>query len=181
VYSQTDIQTDERHTQADFVSILIRLLGLENRLPTGAILPDKIELLDELGCTPLHGWQPEQMLTKGDVAVVLGQILKINVPIGAAPEEYVRTLTDRGIMTPGSTEKLLSLPDLATSVNKATAMPGAFPPRPPAWAPVRPPWAPGPPDWSPGPPDWPPGPPPWHKPVSPVDDDDDDDDHDDED
>lgn len=171
VYSQTETENDKRLTQADFVNILIRVLGLEEQLPAVANLSDKIELLEELGCAPLDGWQLEQMLTIGDVAVVLGQILKIDVPVGATQEEYIHTLADQGIMTTVSIERPLSLQDLAASVNKAAVMPGAFAPVPPPWAPVRPPWA-------SAPPDWPPGPPPWHKPVSPVDDDDDDEDED---
>ena len=164
VYSQADTQNDKRLTQADFINILIRVLGLEDQLPAAATLSDKIELLEELGCAPLGGWQPEQMLTKGDVAVALGQILKVDVPAGATPEQYIHTLTDRGIMTAGSTEGLLGLPDLAIPVNKAAVMPGAFPPGPPPWAPVPSPWA------TREPLLCPPGPgrrPPWI-PVSPV-------------
>lgn len=169
VYSQTNTQNDKQLAQADFVNILTRVLGLEDQLPVTATLSDKIELLEELACAPPAGWQPEEMLTKGDVAVVLGRILRIDVPVGATPEEHVQALADRGIMAAGSTERQLSLPDLAAPVNKAAALPGAFLPGPPPWAPARPPWDSGPPDWPPGPPDWPPGPPPWHKPVSPVD------------
>gem|GEM_PF-1771308 len=126
VYSQVNAQNDEQLTQADFINILIRILGLEDQLPTAATLSDRIELLGELGYAPVGGWQPEDTLTKGDVAAALARILRVDVPVAATPKEYIQTLTDRGIMVAGSPERPFSLPDLTTAINMAAAMPNTL-------------------------------------------------------
>ena len=125
IYSQLNAQNGEPLTQADFINILIRVLGLEDQLPAAATLSDKIHLLEELGYAPLGGWKLERILTKGDTATILAQMLGIYVPIGAGSEEYVQALADQGIMTPGGAELPFSLQDLTASVNIAAAMPGA--------------------------------------------------------
>jgi hypothetical protein len=127
VYSQINAQKDKPATQAEFVDIIIRALGLEERLPVAATLSHKVELLRNLGYAPPGGWQLEKMLTKGDVAVVLAQILGVDVPIGAEQGDCVQALVDRGIMTPGNAEVPISLQELTTSVNLAAARPAARP------------------------------------------------------
>ena len=126
IYSQINAQNNEQLTQAEFVNVIIRVLGLENQLPVVASLSDKIRLLENLGYAPQGGWKLEETLTKGDTAVVLAQILGIDArPVGSTPQEYVQLLADRGIMTSGGAELPFSLPDLTTSVNTAAVMPGA--------------------------------------------------------
>jgi len=126
IYTQINAQNSEQLSQAEFINVLIRVLGLEDQLPVAATLADKIALLENLGYAPQGGWEPSRRLTKGDTAVVLTQMLGIDVPSAdAILEEYVKSLADRGIMTPGGAELPFSLPDLTTSVNVAATMPGA--------------------------------------------------------
>ena len=125
IYSQVGSQGNDQVTQAEFVNTLIRALGMENQLPVAATLSDKVQLLERLGYAPLGGWNLEALLTKGDVAVVLGQVLRIDMPAGAGVDEYVQALADQGIMTAGGADLPFSPADLASSINTAAAMPGS--------------------------------------------------------
>ena len=124
IFSQLIAQNDAQLTQADFVNMLIKALGLEDELGVTATMMDKVNKLRELGYAPLGGWEPERPLLKGDVAVVLAQILGIDMPAGAMPEDYVQALADRDIMTPGGAGETFSMEDLTTAINAAAAMPG---------------------------------------------------------
>jgi hypothetical protein len=127
LYSQINAQKDDLLTQAEFVHIIVRALGLQDQLPVAATLSDKIELLELLGYVPPGGWQLERALTKGDVAVVLVQILGFGVPVGTEQGYCIQVLADRGIMTHGDAEVPIARQDLRSSVNLAAAMPGARP------------------------------------------------------
>jgi hypothetical protein len=127
VYSQINTHKDGPVTQAEFADMIIRALGLEERLPVPAGFSDKTELLEYLGYVPPGGWELERKLTKGDVAVVLAQILGVAAPVGAEQGYYVQALVDRGIMTPGNAGEPISQQELKVSVNLAAAMPGARP------------------------------------------------------
>lgn len=120
-------QNEKQITQAELVNALIRALGLEEMLPLAATLSDKVRLLEELGYAPIGGWRLEALLTKGDVAVVLAQILGIPLPTGATVDDYIKELADRGIMTPGGAGQAFSLADLTSTINVAARLPGAFP------------------------------------------------------
>lgn len=123
VYSQASAQNDRPLTQADLINILIRVLGLDDQLPAAATLSDRVLLLEKLGYMPLGGWQPETILTKEDVATVVAQILRTDVPDEATSRDYIRILTRQGIMASGSPERHFSLSDLATTINAAATMP----------------------------------------------------------
>jgi len=159
VYSQVSSSKNNYITQAEFINMLINILGLEDQLPVAVTLSDKVALLKAYDIAPLGGWDLEKVLSKGDASVVICRILGI-VPIGTKLEDYVKELIDRGIMTPGDAESPFALSDLTASINMAATTPGVF-------TPSSPPWTPGPPTWSPGNPGWPSGPPPWHVPASP--------------
>lgn len=161
MYSQLNAQNGELLTQADFVHALVEALGLQDQLPSEATLSDKIRLLEQLGYAPLTGWKPAQMLLKGDTAVVIAQILEIDVPVGSRLENHIQALVDHHVMPPGDADLPLSQSDLAESINTATEMPG-FTLAAPSWNPGD-----GKPDWKGGE-DWKGGPPPWHEPVSPT-------------
>jgi hypothetical protein len=127
VYSQNNTQKEKQITQAEFVDILIKVLGLEDQLPISETLSDKVKLLKKLGYEPLGGWQLDRVLTKGDAAVVIAKILSIN-GLDSKAEDYVQALAERGIMTTGDVDLPFSESNLVTSINTAAAIPGAFPP-----------------------------------------------------
>jgi len=127
VYSQINADKDGPVTQAEFADMIIRALGLEERLPVPASFSDKTELLEYLGYVPPGGWELERILTKDDVAVVLAQILGIATPVGAEQGYYVQALVDRGIVTPGDAGAPISREESKISINLAAAMPGARP------------------------------------------------------
>ena len=111
-------------TQAEFANILIRVLGLEDRLPGAATLSDRTRSLKQKGYVPLGGWEPKEVLTQGDVAVVLARILGIDVLPGTKSADYVQALADQGIMTPGGADQPFSLEDLTAAINTAAVAPG---------------------------------------------------------
>ena len=127
VYSQNNTQKEKQITQAEFVDILIKVLGLEDQLPVSGTLSDKVKLLKKLGYEPLGGWQLDRILTKGDAAVVIAKILSINGLDGRS-EDYVQALAERGIMTTGDVDLPFLESNLVTSINTAAVIPGAFPP-----------------------------------------------------
>jgi len=140
VYSQIGAQKDGLLTQAEFIDIIIRTLGLEDQLPVAATISDKIALLEHLGFAPPGGWEAGKILTKGDAAVVLAQILGVSVPVVAEQGYYVQVLADRSIMTAGDAELPFSMQDLTISFNIAASMPGTrvVPYIPPYKLPVSP-------------------------------------------
>jgi len=121
VYSQINAQNSNTITQAEFVNTLIRVLGLDDQLPPAATLMNKVALLESLGYAPLGRWSLESILTKGDAAVVIVQILGITVPAGTGADGYVQALADLGIMTPGGSGSPLSPQDLENSINAAAS------------------------------------------------------------
>ena len=129
VFSQLVTQGDERLYQDDFVNILIKAMGLEKELGATASIVDKTSKLRELKLAPPGGWDPAKLLLKGDVAVVLSQILGVEMPSGATPEEYVRELANHSIMMDSGIEEPLSIAELATTINNAAATSAA----PPGW------------------------------------------------
>lgn len=124
IYSQIKVEDNDYITHAEFVNILIRVLKLEDQLPVAATLEDKILLLEKLGYAPLDGWELERILNKGDTATVLALIIGIDLLDKATPEDYIRALTDQGIMTFDRPDLPFSLRDLTGSINTAAAMPG---------------------------------------------------------
>lgn len=123
IFSQLTAQNSEQFTQGDFVDVLIRALGLEDQLPLAATSVDKAELLKSLGYAPLGDWDLEALLTRGVVAVVLGQILGI-VPVGPGAEGYIEALVAQGIMTSGGADDGFSLANLTDTINTASGTPG---------------------------------------------------------
>jgi hypothetical protein len=122
--------------QADFVNMLINVLELQDKLPLSATFTDKTLLLESYGIAPLGGWDLEKKLTKGDVAVVICQMLNIDVPKDAKLDDYISALADRGIMTSGGSDSLFALADLTASINLAAAAElGVFQPKRPSWNP----------------------------------------------
>jgi hypothetical protein len=124
VYSGFEAGNSDQITHDEFVSMLIRILKLENRLPAAATVLEKMQLLEELGYAPQGGWELGRILTKGDMATVFALIMQIGVPEDAGPEDYVQALADRGIMTSGGAGNSLSLSDLTSSINTTASLPG---------------------------------------------------------
>jgi len=124
IFSQLVVQDDEQLTQAAFVEALIKALGLEDQLGPAATTRDKAEYLKTLGYAPLGGWILENVLSKGDVAAVLGQVLGVEVSDDATADDYIKSLTALGIMTSGKADSPFLLDDLATAINTAAEMPG---------------------------------------------------------
>ena len=123
IFSQLTAQDSEQFTQGDFVDVLIRALGLEDQLPLAATTMDKAELLRSLGYVPLADWNLTEPLSRGAVAVVLGQILGIE-PVGPGVEGYIEALVAQGIMTGGGADDAFSLADLTDTINTAAGTPG---------------------------------------------------------
>jgi hypothetical protein len=89
VYSQVKPVESRYITQDVFINILVKTLGLEDELSSdsqkvAATSSDKAALLASYNIEPIDGWQPTKILSKGDAAYVLCQILGIDLnPTGA--------------------------------------------------------------------------------------------------
>lgn len=113
VYSQIG-EAEEEITQGEFIDILIQVMGLEELFPEGATLQYKIRFFTDRGYQPLDGWEPDEIITKEDVAVIFVQILRIpGVQVGG----FVQELVDRGFMTPGDEDQPFVLDDLVDFIN----------------------------------------------------------------
>ncbi len=124
VYSQSNSEESEYITQAEFINIIITILKLEDRLPSAPTLPDKAELLGEIGYSPLDGWILDKILTKGDAAVVLVRLLDFPEPQNVDAGAYIQLLVNRGIFDPSVKPGDIDLPfswlDLAASITMAS-------------------------------------------------------------
>jgi hypothetical protein len=89
VYSQVKSVESRYITQDVFINMLVKTLGLEDELSSNtqkvaATSSDKAALLASYNIEPIDGWQPTKILSKGDAAYVLCQILGIDLnPTGA--------------------------------------------------------------------------------------------------
>ncbi len=114
IYPQIIAQNNGVLTQAEFIDILMQVMGLESSLPEGATLQYKINFLSDRGYLPLPGWQPDEILTKEDVAALFVAILRIpDVRVG----EYVQAFADRGCMTTGGENDPMLMPDLVEFID----------------------------------------------------------------
>jgi len=135
IYSQIEGEGEEGITQADFVNILMTVMGLEEQLPEAATLAYKTTILTNRGYMPPEGWKPDETLLVGQAAVVIALILEIPLNLAVTPEEImnqsIQELADRGIIIPfrGSDtlpgfDEVIPLDELIDMINRAAEMPG---------------------------------------------------------
>lgn len=65
-----------RVTQAELAQILVNVLGLYRFLPPHPTTHESISLLSENRISPVEGWEPEKVVTRGDLARVIVQALR---------------------------------------------------------------------------------------------------------
>jgi hypothetical protein len=126
--SQTQIQEDQWLTQANFVDIIISVLGIQDQIPDQASQSFKAAFLKSLGYAPLDGWQLENILTKGEAAVVIIQLIKtldFQIDAEAGEEWYVKKLADLEIFeNSGGAENYISISELVYAINRAADIEG---------------------------------------------------------
>ena len=66
-------EAPERLTQEQFACETIKILKLEYRLPAAPLAKDCVNLLENLGISPLKGWDPKAFLSKEDYLVLVGK------------------------------------------------------------------------------------------------------------
>ena len=95
----SSIIADEEFSQNNLSKMLVRVLGLEERLPAAATVDDYFNLLTTIGVAPLDGWHTDEAVTKNDLAVVMVQALGLQgeVEDSLDPEAYMDVLKSEGI------------------------------------------------------------------------------------
>ena len=95
----SSIIADEEFTQNNLAKMVVRVLGVENRLPAAAVVDDYFNLLTTMGVAPLDGWHADDAVTKNDLAVVMVQALGLQgeVEDSLDPESYMDVLKSEGI------------------------------------------------------------------------------------
>lgn len=105
IYSQISAQNGDGLTQGDFITTLIQVMGLEELVaaepaadptadPADTFLERAISVLTRLKYTPWGGsWDPDALLTNGDVAFVLCIVLGYIPP----PEDWSAVDRDSAI------------------------------------------------------------------------------------
>ena len=90
---------DEEFSQNNLAKMLVRVLGVEGRLPAAAVVDDYFNLLTTMGVAPLDGWHADDAVTKNDLAVVMVQALGLQgeVEDSLDPEAYMDVLKSEGI------------------------------------------------------------------------------------
>lgn len=121
IYSQINAQNDQQVTHAEFVDILMEIMGLKNLLPEDADMSAKMALLGNRGYMPPGGWSANEILTKEDVAVVFVRILGWVVPPGS---DAIQMFVDRDLMTPGNATLPFLEPDLIAFINALSGISG---------------------------------------------------------
>ncbi len=111
---------NEEFTQNQLARMLVRVLGLENKVPAAAEVDDYFNLLTTIGVAPLDGWHTDGYVTKQDLAVVMVEALGLQgeVEDSLDPESYMDTLKSEGISFDKGVvniEKGLSFPTVVNS------------------------------------------------------------------
>lgn len=90
---------DEEFSQNNLAKMLVRVLGLEERVPAAATVDDYFNLLTTIGVAPLDGWHTDEAVTKNDLAVVMVQALGLQGEVEDTldPEAYMDVLKSEGI------------------------------------------------------------------------------------
>ena len=90
---------EEEFTQNNLAKMLVRVLGLEGRVPAAATIDDYFNLLTTIGVAPLDGWHTDEAITKNDLAVVMVQALGLQgeVEDSLDSEAYTDVLKSEGI------------------------------------------------------------------------------------
>lgn len=90
---------EEGFNQNQLAKMLVRVLGIENRVPAAAVVDDYFNLLTTAGIAPLDGWHSDEAVTKNDLAVVMVQALGLQgeVEDSLDPEAYMDVLKSEGI------------------------------------------------------------------------------------
>lgn len=127
---------DDTMTNAQFVSILVDVLGLE--MPTDADILSEAEffevqanMLAERGITLFVDAQPNVLVTKGGVADVLYDVLI--GPSDATTQDKIGYLVDLGYINTGGADDVMSFADVTVALNVpalSTAIAEAYSPPP---------------------------------------------------
>ena len=91
---------EEEFNQNHLAKMLVRVLGLEQRIPAAPEIDDYFNLLTTIGIAPLDGWHVDNPVTKSDLAVVMVQALGLQGEVEDTldPEAYVDVLKSEGVM-----------------------------------------------------------------------------------
>ena len=72
VFAQ-DFEEGKKVTQEEFAVEMVKVLDIEDLLPTAALANDCVDLLNSLGIAPLKGWHPKEFLNQEDYLVIVGK------------------------------------------------------------------------------------------------------------
>ena len=70
-YCQQKEEEFQRVTEGEFAVRLVKLMGIERRLPPAPLRADYIEVLESIGIAPLKGWHEDKILTRENYAVIM--------------------------------------------------------------------------------------------------------------
>ncbi len=90
---------EECFNQNQLAKMMVRVLGVEDRIPAAAVMDDYFNLLTTIGVAPLDGWHTDESITKNDLAVVMVQALGLTGEVEDTldPESYMDVLKSEGI------------------------------------------------------------------------------------
>ncbi len=90
---------EEAFNQNQLAKMMVRVLGIEDRVPAAAVMDDYFNLLTTIGVAPLDGWNTDEAVTKSDLAVVMVQALGLQGEVEDTldPESYMDVLKSEGI------------------------------------------------------------------------------------
>jgi len=66
---------DELMTEGQLAELLINILGLASMLPPNPQMADQIAILEQNGISPKDGWNPENLVTIGNLARIMVQAM----------------------------------------------------------------------------------------------------------
>ena len=116
----SSIIAEEEFTQNNLAKMLVRVLGVEERVPAAATVDDYFNLLTTMGVAPLDGWHTDDAVTKNDLAVVMVQALGLQgeVEDSLDPQAYMDVLKSEGVSFEGGVTNIehgLSFPTVVNS------------------------------------------------------------------
>ena len=73
ICSSTVFAQEQRLTQEEFACETVEIMKIEYLLPVAALASDCVDVLEDLGISPLKGWRRKEFLSREDYFVLVGK------------------------------------------------------------------------------------------------------------